>query len=218
MSGLRQDLEELLGAGELTASIATVDEDGVDVEGKQVMLKVTLQPSGTPRTVRLGHDYVGPGFGIYTLPIDGDEFLIVFPRDGGVGVAVKRLNNDIDNIPDELRDLKDVRPVLLVHASGWKFIGTDEEIRLDAGDTPVVVEGSDVLVESGDIKLGDDSAIALANENLKTIVANLVTKLNTDMEALKLHTNTIMVDPTLAAIGGYTGPDGSTITTKVKGS
>lgn len=203
-------LREIVGEGDAEVAVATIDENGVDVDGDEVLLKVTCHPSQAPRTVRLGFDYVGPGFGIYSLPKDGDEFLCLFPRDAGIGVAVKRLNNSIDKIPQDLRDLKDKNPLLIVHASGWKLKASDDKISLTAGSVPIEVFGNDV-------KLGNSSALRLANENLKQALADLVLSLNIDMTAIKAHTNIVGApDPTLAAIGNYSSPGSSTLTTKVK--
>lgn len=195
---------------EESTSYATIDKNGVEIKEDGVCLKVTCHPAGTPRTVRLGSEYAGPGWGLYTLPKDGDELLVAFPRDGGIGCVTRRLNNAIDTVPKaELDAIKDLDPILLIHPQGWKLVATSEEIRLVAGSVPVVVEGSD-------IKLGDDSAVALCREELHDWVVDMF------MPFFRTHIHT---DP----LSGATGPPepislellldpSGDLTTKVKGT
>lgn len=211
---LQDHLSEMMGSGPAEASFATVDENGVSIEEDGVYLKVTLHPSGSPRTVRLGATYVGPEFGLWTLPKDDDELLVVTPRDGGIGVAVTRLPNAIDKVPvEDLEALADKNPVLFIHASGWKLKASDDEVRLIAGDVPVIIEGTA-------IKAGDDSAIALANENFKTWATAEISRLNTQMGLILAHTHgRVPPDPTfIGALGGFQAPGSNTVTTKVKGT
>ena len=151
-------MAEMTPAGEIVASYATVDKGGVKITEDGVELKVTLHPAGAPRTVRLGADYVGPGFGVWTLPKDEDELLCLFPQDGGQGVAIKRLSNSIDKLPKaELDPIKDKNPVVIIHPGGWKLIASDDKITLTAGSVPLEVFGDDV-------KLGSSAAKALCTE------------------------------------------------------
>ena len=203
MSSIRDHLSEMVGNGDAESAFATIDEKGVVIEEDGVYLKVSCHPSGAPRTVRLAYDWVGPSFGIYTLPADGDEFLCLFPRDGGIGVAVKQLNTATDKPPSELAALKDKRPVLVIHPN-WKLITSDDGIELDAGDNPVIVKGTA-------IKLGDTSAVELCRkELLDWVTGTLIGTHNAHV-----HTGNLGA-PTTPPIGApLSGPSGA-LTTKVK--
>lgn len=136
----------------LHCSLALVDS--VRIEEDEVLLRVTLQPTGEQPTIRMAFDYVGNGFGMYILPQEQDEILCLFPNgDLNRGICVKRLNNGIDKHPengekDEFGKLSSEK-ILLVGGDGFKV---DIIIK---GDVKACVHGHvDLEVTSMNIKTG----------------------------------------------------------------
>lgn len=94
-----QSIKDLSGSN--NKSIETALVNTITINEDEVILNVTLQPSGESPNVRMSFDYVGNGWGMYTLPEIGDEVLCVFPSgDLNRGICIKRLNNGVDRIPN----------------------------------------------------------------------------------------------------------------------
>ena len=148
-----QAIKELASQGQNTfCSIALVDS--IIIEEDEVLLKVTLQPTGEKPMVRMSFDYVGKGFGFYVLPQEQDEVLCVFP-DGDLnrGICIKRLNNGVDTVPEkgEKTDFGKLSSEKLLLVGGDGF-NVDIIIK---GDIKMKVYGNvDLEVTSINVKTG----------------------------------------------------------------
>lgn len=136
----------------LHCSLALVDSITVDED--EVLLRVTLQPTGEQPTIRMAFDYVGNGFGMYVLPQEQDEIVCIFPNgDLNRGICIKRLNNGVDKHPekgekDEFGKLSSEK-ILLIGGDGFNV---DVIIK---GDVKLCVHGKvDLEVTSMNIKTG----------------------------------------------------------------
>ena len=136
----------------LHCSLALVDS--INIEEDEVLLRVTLQPTGEQPTVRMAFDYVGNGFGMYVLPQEQDEIVCIFPNgDLNRGICIKRLNNGVDKHPekgekDEFGKLSSEK-ILLIGGDGF-----DVNVIIK-GDVKLCVHGKvDLEVTSMNIKTG----------------------------------------------------------------
>lgn len=146
-------IRELSSDGKnIHCSVALVDS--VMIEEDEVLLRVTLQPTGEQPTIRMGFDYVGNGFGMYVLPNEKDEILCMFPNgDLNRGICVKRLNNGVDKHPEkgEKGDFGKLssEKILLIGGDGFKV-----DIIIN-GDVKACVYGDvNLEVTSMNIKTG----------------------------------------------------------------
>jgi len=82
--------------------------------------------------VRMGYGYAGKGFGVYILPEPGIEVLCIFPgADLNQGIAVCRLNNGVDTIPEGITQ----ENVLII-------VNQDHNVNINIkGDVLLHVEG-----------------------------------------------------------------------------
>ena len=96
--------------------VAYVTKFHIDKEGP--LVDIVLVPDGIPETARVGADYAGPGFGLYT-PIEKDtEVLVGFPNgDPDEGLVVTRRLWSASDPPPQLA-LDHPEDVILVAKEG----------------------------------------------------------------------------------------------------
>jgi len=148
--------KKMFGNDEIHCSVAIVDE--IIIEKDEILLKVTLHPTGEKPLVRMNWIYAGNGFGLYILPEIEDEVLCVFPNgDLNRGVCILRFNNAIDKIPEKVAQDK----FLMITKAGHNV-----EIDITEGDVEIHVKGDITLNVEGTVNATVSEIVNLDAEKI----------------------------------------------------